>query len=110
MRHLFTLLLILTILPISFALARDAYSGKILRIQSEGIGDPYNTLYLDRDVINSPCKSSNQNNRFTIVNNAQQSTALAALMADKSITIMTTGVCNAADIETLNYIMIYADK
>lgn len=31
-------------------------------------------------------------------------------MADKSITIMTIGVCNAAEIETLNYIMIYADK
>ncbi len=58
MRNLFNLLLILSIFPINFALAKDSYSGEILRIQSEGIGGPYNTLYLDRDVIKTATKTT----------------------------------------------------
>ena len=83
----------------------STYTAKISQIQAEGIGDTYNTLYLAYDVNDSPCSSSNAVNRFTIVNNAQQSVALAALMADKIVTVQTNGTCTG-NVEAINYIII----
>ncbi|MDV5168333.1 hypothetical protein [Photobacterium rosenbergii] len=84
-----------------------SYSGNITKIQSEAIGDAYNTLYINVDISDSPCSDTNIKDRFTIVNTVQHSTELAALMASKRVTIQSNGVCRN-DIEELNFIMIRA--
>ncbi|WP_444923457.1 hypothetical protein ACJJH9_16895 [Microbulbifer sp. DLAB2-AF] len=103
-------LLISSICFVSTAAATTYTDLDIDKIQGEGISDPYNTIHVKNDITNSPCSSTDQIDRFAIVNEVQQSVALAALMAGKKITIDTTGSCNSANIEIVNYIMIYADK
>ena len=82
------------------------YSSTIRHLQGEGLEDPYNSVRINLDVTDSPCSSTNSNDRFAISDPTQQSFALAALMANKEISIMSTGQCNAAGIETINYILI----
>lgn len=92
------------------AFAGNAWDGYITKIQAEGIGDNFNVIYLDVDITNSACQKTNDGNRLTIVNNAQQGTALAALMAGKKVRVMETGACNSAGLADVNYVMIYADQ
>ncbi|WP_444940166.1 hypothetical protein ACJJI3_15065 [Microbulbifer sp. ZKSA004] len=88
-----------------------AWTAKITKIQAEGIGENYNVLYLDTDITNSMCENTNAQDRITIVNEAQHSTALAALMAGKIVQVMESGAnCNEAGLANINYIMIYSDK
>ena len=82
------------------------YESSIKQLQAEGIDDPFNTVYLNIDVTISPCSSTNSEDRFAIVNNAQHSAVLAALMANKTITISPSGSCNSGDIEEVNYVII----
>ncbi|WP_444903817.1 hypothetical protein ACJJIU_00215 [Microbulbifer sp. CnH-101-E] len=98
------------VLPVSAAMATTYQQVEIEKIQGEGIDDVYNSVHIKTDVNNSPCQSTNSTDRFAIVNNVQQSIVIAALMAGKKITIDTTGVCNDANIEIVNYIMLYADS
>ncbi len=87
-------------------LASGPYIAKIERLQATSVGHPYNTIFLAIDITDSPCSSTNSFNRFTITSDAQQSVILAALMADKTITLYGTGSCNGSDIETISNIRI----
>ncbi|BDU39594.1 hypothetical protein [Vibrio nigripulchritudo] len=102
------------ILLLSLLLSTTAHSASwtanISKIQAEGIKDPYNVIYLKTDINSSACDKSNSQNRLTLVNEIQHSTALAALMANKVVTVQGSGVCNAAGLENINYVMIYSDK
>ncbi len=82
------------------------YDSKIKLLQVEGVGDAYNTVHLTLDITGSPCSSTNDADRFAIVNNAQQSAVIAAVMVDKTIKIMPTGNCNSGNIEEINFIML----
>lgn len=75
-------------------------------LQIKDIGNPYNTVALNLDITNSPCANTNSGNRFEVLNNAQQSTVLAAVMANKEIKIFGTGTCNTANIEKISAIRI----
>ena len=92
---------------IAIAGTHNAY---IKTIQGEGLDDPYNSIHLDKDIQGSPCSSTNDSDRFAISNQVHQSLALAALMADKKVTIMPTGVCNDAQIETINFLNLKASE
>lgn len=98
-----TLLLIFA--TFSVATASTTYPGKITRIQAEGDGEPYNTVYLNYDVTDSACTSTNSLNRFTLTSDFQKSVALAAMLADKNVTIATDGQCRS-NIEGINNIVI----
>ena len=98
------IIFIFIIFPI-FASATGPYTSTIAKIQTTAIGSPYNTVWLTINVSDSPCSSTNVNNRFTIVNAEQQSTILAALMANKQITIYGTGTCSH-DIEAINAVQL----
>lgn len=88
-----------------------SWEAKIKKIQVEGLGDDYNVVYLDHDITDSFCSRTNQENRLTIVNEAQQAAALSALMVGKTVQVMEKGnVCNAQGFAEVNYIMIYSDK
>ncbi len=86
------------------------YNSDIKHLQGEGLEDSYNSIHLEMDVTESPCGSTNTSDRFAISDNVHQSFALAALMAGKKVTIMPSGICNAADIETINFIVIKASE
>ncbi|MGR2701645.1 hypothetical protein [Vibrio campbellii] len=103
-------LLLMLSLFLSATAHSAAWTAKISKIQAEGIKDPYNVIYLKTDINNSACETSNNQNRLTLVNEVQHSTALAALMANKVVTVQGSGVCNAAGLENINYVMIYSDK
>ena len=92
----------------TFSLSSTTYPGKITKIQAEGDGEPYNTVYLDFDVTNSPCSSTNDINRFTFTSEFQKSVALAAMLADKRVTIATDNLCKS-NIEGINNIVIFAN-
>jgi len=87
-----------------------AWEAKILKIQAEGIKDPFNVIYLATDINNSACERSNTENRLTLVNEVQHSTALAALMANKVVRVGGKGVCNTAGLENINFVTIFSDK
>jgi len=77
-------------------------------MQVVDIGNPFNTVHLVNNITDSPCSGTNQYNRFAIINNAQHSTILAALMANKEITIYgKDGPCNSADIEEISDLRIW---
>ena len=82
------------------------YTSKIKVLQVTDVGEPYNTVFLLMDIKNSPCGNTNQVDRFSIKNNAQHSTILAAVMSNKEITIYGEGICNSANIETIRNIRI----
>lgn len=84
----------------------NPYESKIKFVQGEGIGDPYNTIHLDLDITNSPCQNTNDRDRFEVVNEVQQSVALAAIMSGRKVWVNSTGICNSANIETINSITI----
>ncbi len=86
------------------------YTSSIKHLQGEGLEDPYNSIHLELDITSSPCSSTNTSNRFAISDNVHQSFALAALMAGKKVTIMPTGRCNSANIETINFIVIKSSE
>lgn len=90
--------------------AARSYDSHIKQVQATSIDGAYNSIHLTFDVVDSPCASTNASNRFNITNEVQQAAALAALMANKKIQLMPTGQCNAAGIETINYILIRANQ
>lgn len=106
MKKLIPILLLLSIAQASTAIT---YTGRIKSLQGEGLNDAYNTVHLYNDVTQSPCADTNRVNRFNIINEVQQGMALAALISGREITLMPSGKCNAADIETVNFIKIDAD-
>ncbi len=107
MKKITTFVLFLLASPVAYSAVWEA---PILKIQAEGINDPYNVIYLKTNITGSACQLSNTQNRLTLVNEIQHSTALAALMANKVVRVMGTGKCNAAGLEDVNYVMIYSDK
>ena len=100
------------IITISFFCSMSTLAGShnslIKQLQGEGLEDPYNSIHLIKDVTDSPCTSTNESDRFAISNNVHQSLALAALIAGKKVYIGSTGQCNAANIETINFLTIKA--
>lgn len=82
------------------------YVSKIKQLQVTNVGSPYNTVFLEIDVTNSPCGSTNSNDRFTVTNEAQLSVILAAVMVDRQITITGTGSCNGAGVEDINSVVL----
>jgi hypothetical protein len=82
------------------------YVSTIKKLQVNNIGNPYHTVHLTLDITDSPCSSTNEHNRFAILNAEQHSTILAALMAGKQITIYGRGTCNDADIEEISEIRL----
>lgn len=104
-------ILILTIVIISASVhAARNYTSKVEAVQVEGLNDPYNSIHLVFDVTDSPCSSTNANDRFAISDSSHQAAALAAVVANKEIGLMPTGTCNAADIERINYILIRPNR
>jgi len=101
--HLITICLVLFS---ASALATGPYTSKIKTLQAVNIGSDYNTVHLELNVTDSPCSSTNSFNRFTIMNNIQHSTVLAAVMAGKTITIYGTGSCNAAGNESIGNVRV----
>jgi len=97
--------LILSGISIAWA-TTGPYTSTIKHLQTTSIGSYYNTVFLTMDITDSPCSSTNSNDRFTITSNAQHSTILAALMGNKSITVTGTGACNAANIEILSSVVL----
>jgi len=91
---------------ISVSASAVTYTSSIKQLQGEGLEDPFNSIHLELDITSSPCSSTNASNRFAISDNVHQSFALAALMAGKKVTLMPSGSCNSANIETINYIII----
>jgi hypothetical protein len=102
-------LLLLCLFFTSSVSATTVSNTYITRIQAEGLEDPYNTLYMDADLSKSPCANTQARKRLAIVNETQHSTALAALLANKKVTVMGTDRCNSVGIETINFITIYKD-
>lgn len=96
-------------LLLSFSAFSENYAGVITQIQAEGVGDPYNVLYLDDNNAHqeSPCSSTQSTARFTIVNEAQMSAALTALVSGLDVVVQGSGIC-ASNIEQLNYVLIKA--
>ena len=88
------------------AYATGPYSSKIDKLQVADLQNPYNTVFLLHDITDSPCTSTNAHNRFAVDEEIQFSTILAAVMADKSITISGTGTCNAANVETIGTVTV----
>ena len=99
---------ILLMITSKFVFATD-YFGYIKHLQVEGVGDDYNTLWLDIDITDSPCSNTNSVDRLTIANDARQSAALAAFIAKKQVRVQTNGICKS-DIEQINFIMLSADE
>ena len=91
---------------ISIASASGPYTSTIEKLQVTDVGSPFNTVFLTLDITDSPCSSTNSNNRFTVVNHAQLSTILAAVMANKSITITGTGTCNGGNVEEISALTV----
>ncbi|HHC6471084.1 TPA: hypothetical protein ACN359_004508 [Vibrio parahaemolyticus] len=102
-------ILLMSLLVSTFTNAAT-WEAEISSIQAEGINDPYNVIYLKTDISNSACENSNREDRLTLVNEVQHSTALAALMANKVVKVMGTGICNTAGLENVNFIQIYSHK
>jgi len=106
----FRVVLMLHILIISSSASASQtgpFTSQIKQMQVKDVGNPYNTVHLVEDITTSPCASTNQFDRFTITNNVQHSTILAALMANKTITIYGKGApCNSANIEEISDIRI----
>lgn len=82
------------------------FTSTIKQLQVKDIGNPYNTVFLDIDITNSPCSSTNQSDRFTVLNSAQQGTVLAAVMSKREVTIYGKGTCNTGNIEDISAIII----
>lgn len=99
-----TFLVLIIFTQISLA-STGPYEAKVKRIQATDIGNPYNTIYLDVDVTDSPCGSTNVHNRFTLKNEAQYSMALSAFMGDIAVKIYGTGAC-VSGIEQINNMQI----
>ena len=95
-------LILLFVGSASNVLATGPYQAKIKTLQATSIGNSLNTVHLDMDVTDSPCSSTNANDRFTITSQAQLSVILAALMADKAIRIYGTGVCGGTNNESIS--------
>jgi hypothetical protein len=91
---------------VSNAWATGPYTARISTLQVTDVGSSFNNVFLQLDITNSPCASTNQHNRFTIRNNAQQSVVLAAVMADKPITIFGTGACNSGGNEEIQEVRV----
>ncbi|MEW6995698.1 hypothetical protein AADZ84_15720 [Colwelliaceae bacterium MEBiC 14330] len=85
----------------------SSHEAHISKIQTTDIGNPYNTVWLNKDITDSPCSSTNEHNRYTLSTNVQHSTALAALMANKKITVAGTGTCKN-NIEIVSNIQLKA--
>jgi len=82
----------------------------ITQLKGEGLNDPFNSIYIDFEIEHSPCSSTNEVNRFAISDHVHQTFALAALLANKKVTIQTTGLCNSKNIETINNIVIKSSE
>jgi hypothetical protein len=104
------LIISISLLLSSLSAYAVTYTSHIKQLQGEGLEDPYNSIHLNMDITGSPCGSTNTYDRFAISDNVHQSFALSALMAGKKVTIMPTGNCNSADIETINFITIKASE
>lgn len=105
--------IIFTIALLTFSInsSARAYLSSVEKLQGESPTDAYNAIHLDKDITDSPCADTNTNDRFAIYdNNVQQSIALAAVMANKKVQLMPNGNCNAAGIEGINYITIFANQ
>ncbi len=86
--------------------ATGPYTATIELLQATDIGNHHNTVFLNMNITDSPCSSTNTHDRFTITSEVQFSAVLAALMSGKSITIHGTGSCNASNIETISNVRI----
>jgi hypothetical protein len=94
------------ILLSNIAIASGPYTSKISMLQTTAVGSGNNTVFLVLDIVDSPCAGTNTYNRFAIVNNAQQSVVLAAVMTDKEITIYGKGTCNGSQNEPISALRI----
>ena len=101
-----TLLRALLFVPGIAAAATGPYTATISLLQATDVSDPWNTVWLNFDVTNSPCANTNVLNRFAITSSAQHAVILAAVMANKTITIYGTGTCNAGGIESIQALQI----
>ena len=100
------LLLTLGLMCPALVNATGPYTATVERLQATDIGNPYNTVFLNLDITDSPCSSTNTHNRFTVTNETQLSAVLAALMANKTISIYGTGSCNFANVENVSAIVV----
>ena len=98
------------LLAFSSASVSATYEFKIKKIQANEMGHTHLAIYPDQNITDSACEMSNTTDRFNMTSEVQYSAALAAVMADKTITLQTTGACNSGNLETVSYIMIHADK
>lgn len=87
------------------AWATGPYQAKVELIQANQIGSAFNTVFLELNISDSPCSSTNSADRFTLTNEVQYSTALSALLADKDVVIFGTGQC-VSNIEQISSIRI----
>jgi hypothetical protein len=100
------LLIFLFLMSSSVLAATGPYESKIKLIQATEMGNPYNTVWLQLNVTDSPCPSTNQYDRFTIANDVQESVLLAALMGGKTVKIYGAGTC-VGDVEQINHLQIF---
>lgn len=85
--------------------ATGPYESKIELIQATAIGSPFNAVFLELNVTDSPCSSTNSADRFTLANDVQYSLALSALLADKTVVVFGNGQCSS-NIEQISSIRI----
>lgn len=90
------------------AWATGPYEAYIDYVQTTDVGNPYNTVFLQMNISNSPCLSTNEHDRFTITTKVQQAALLAAVMGGKKVRIFGTGACNSADIEEISNVQLYS--
>ena len=91
---------------VSTAAATGPYISKIKTLQVVNIGNSNTTVFLNLDITDSICSGTNRFDRFKILNDAQMSVILAAVMADKEITIYGTGGCGSGTNEEISSIRI----
>lgn len=90
------------------AWATGPYEAYIDYVQTTDVGNPYNTVFVQMNISNSPCSSTNEHDRFTITSKAQHAALLAAVMAGKKVKVFGTGICNSANIEDISNVQIFS--
>jgi len=87
------------------ALATGPYEATVEQIQVVSIGSPFTAVYLDLDITDSPCSTTNSLDRFTLSNDAQYSMALTAYTSGQTLKINGTGAC-VSNVEQINNMII----
>ena len=95
------------ILASNFANAGGPYVSKVETVSIAAEGSAYTAVFLDLDITNSPCSSTNQHDRFTLISDGQISVVLLAVATDSDVTVYSNGVCDTgSNIEEASSIRI----